>query len=155
MAKLVFGKRIAKEAVIRPSAAAVIFDETGEKVLITQRTDNSRWCLPGGGMDSGESVEEACVREVMEETGLEVQVSRLIGIYSSPDSMIIYADGNKIQGFTAVFEAKITGGKLGLSNETLDAGFYSLDDMKEIDLMENSWQRIEDALARVDKAFYR
>jgi 8-oxo-dGTP pyrophosphatase MutT (NUDIX family) len=100
-------------------------------------------------------VEEACVREVMEETGLEVQVSRLIGIYSSPDSMIIYADGNKIQGFTAVFEAKITGGKLGLSNETLDAGFYSLDDMKEIDLMENSWQRIEDALARVDKAFYR
>ena len=155
MAKLVFGERIAREAVIRPSAAAVIFDDSGEKVLITKRTDNERWCLPGGGMDSGESVEEACVREVLEETGLKVQVSRLIGIYSSPNSIIIYADGNKIQGFTAVFEAKISGGELGLSDETLDAGYYSLDDMKEVDLMENSWQRIEDALARSDSAFYR
>ena len=62
MAKLIYGDRIGKRGVLRGGASAIIFDESREKVLLTKRTDNGRWCIPGGGMDPGESVEEACVR---------------------------------------------------------------------------------------------
>ena len=74
MSKTSFGERIGKEGQLRPGASALIFNETRDCILMTQREDNSRWCLPGGGMDSGESAAEACVREVLEETGLAVKV---------------------------------------------------------------------------------
>ncbi len=69
MSTLRFGERIRKEGVLRPGASALIFDEAREGVLLTRREDNGRWCLPGGGMDPGESAAEACVREVLEEMG--------------------------------------------------------------------------------------
>ncbi len=97
MAKLIHGDRIGKRGVLRVGASSIIFDESREKVLLTKRTDNGRWCLPGGGMDPGESVEEACVREAYEETGLHVKVTRLVGVYTTPNLVIEYADGNVIQ----------------------------------------------------------
>ena len=82
------GERIGKEGALRVGASALIFDEARDRILMTQRSDNSRWCLPGGGMDPGESASETCIREVMEETGLQVQVTRLIGVYTTPDMLI-------------------------------------------------------------------
>ena len=58
MSKSLYGDRIGKMAKLRVGASAIIFDETREKILITRRTDNGLWCLPGGGMDPGESVME-------------------------------------------------------------------------------------------------
>ena len=69
MSKLVYGDRIGKDGQLRPGASAIIYGESKEYVLLTRRSDNGRWCLPGGGMDPGESVAEACAREVLEETG--------------------------------------------------------------------------------------
>ena len=66
---LIYGDRIGKLGEIVPACDAVIFDSTGDKVLLTRRTDNGRWCLPGGAMDPGESASECCAREVLEETG--------------------------------------------------------------------------------------
>ena len=106
MSIMTFGDRIGKEGVLRIGASALIFDDSREKVLMTQREDNSRWCLPGGGMDPGESAAETCVREVLEETGLVVRVTRLVGIYTTPDILIEYRDGNKIQPVTFSFEAE-------------------------------------------------
>ena len=83
MSNLSFGQRIGKEGELRPGASALIFNETRDRILMTQREDNNRWCLPGGGMDPGERAAEACVREVLEETGLEVRVVRLVGVYTS------------------------------------------------------------------------
>ena len=114
------GERIGKEGALRVGASALIFDEARDRILMTQRSDNSRWCLPGGGMDPGESASETCIREVMEETGLQVQVTRLIGVYTTPDMLIEYLDGNKVQPVSFSFEAEITGGELGLSDETID-----------------------------------
>ena len=56
-----------------------------DRVLLTYRTDVPVWILPGGGVEPRESVEQAAVRETYEETGLEVQVVRLVGIYSRPN----------------------------------------------------------------------
>ena len=150
-----FGERIGKEGVLRPGASAIIFDEARERVLMTQREDNSRWCLPGGGMDPGESAAEACVREVLEETGLEARVTRLIGIYTTPDILIEYPDGNKIQPVAFSFEAEITGGELGLSDEAIAFGWYTVADIEAMDAMEHHVTRIRDAVKSIPEAIFQ
>jgi 8-oxo-dGTP pyrophosphatase MutT (NUDIX family) len=145
MSKLIYGDRIGADARLAQGAAAIIFDENREKVLLTQRSDNGRWCLPGGGMDPGESASEACIRETMEETGLEVRVTRLVGIYTSPDLIIEYADGNCWQPVAMTFEADVVGGELRLSDETTDYGYFLVDRLDDVDLMEHHLERIQDA----------
>ncbi len=103
--KLIHGERVARQASLRPGASAIIFDSSRKKVLLTRRSDNGRWCLPGGGMDPGESAEETCVREALEETGLQVRVTKLVGIYTSPNIMVEYADGGRVQPVSFSFEA--------------------------------------------------
>ena len=155
MCTLIYGDRIGTDARLVPAATAIIFDETREKVLLTQRSDNGRWCLPGGGMDPGESAEEACVRETIEETGLEVRTTRLVGIYTSPDVIVVYADGERCQQVAMTFEAKVTGGELRLSDETTDHGYFSVDSLNGLDLMEYHLEQIQDAVQNLPEAIVR
>lgn len=155
MSTLKFGERIGKEGVLRPGASALVFDEAREKILLTRRADNGRWCLPGGGMDPGESAAEACAREVLEETGLEVRVTKLVGVYTTPDLLIEYPGGNKIQPVAFSFEVEITGGKLTLSDETTEFGWYTLAEMEAMDIMENHVQRIRDAVKNRPEAVFQ
>jgi len=75
-------------------------------------------------IEPGESIAEGCEREVFEETGLRVQVLRLTGVYSDPDRMTVYPDGNKAQVIVLNFEIEQVGGELGISDETTDAHFF-------------------------------
>jgi ADP-ribose pyrophosphatase YjhB (NUDIX family) len=68
---------------VRPSVSAVIFDRR-RRLLLQQRSDGGQWGLPGGSVEIGESVSDAVVREVREETGLTVTPRRLVGVYSDP-----------------------------------------------------------------------
>jgi 8-oxo-dGTP pyrophosphatase MutT (NUDIX family) len=133
-----------QEGKIRVGCSAIIFNNEG-KFLLTRRKDNGQWCLPSGGLEPGESVEETCIREVFEETGLHVDIKRLIGIYSNRDQLVIYDDGGKFQILALHFEAEITGGTLGLSDETTDFGYFSLDEIKEMDLIHSHTERILDS----------
>lgn len=155
MAQLVYGDRIGKSAQIRVGCSALIFDQSGEKILLTRRSDNGEWCLPGGGLDAGESAEEACIREVWEETGLTVEVVRLIGIYTTPHRIIVYKDGNRFQYISFSFEVKIVAGAPGLSDEVTEVGFFTLDEIAQVNLMENHQIRIEDARVGQAAAFIR
>ncbi len=148
------GERIGKNGVLRVGSAAVIFDQRREKVLLTRRTDNGQWCLPGGGMEPGESGAENCIREVFEETGLRVRIVRLIGVYSDPNDLVEYPDGNKVQIVALSFEAEPVGGLLGLSSETTEAGYFSLEEIEHMDLLSPHFQRIRDAFAGKKAAFY-
>jgi ADP-ribose pyrophosphatase YjhB (NUDIX family) len=67
--------------------------------------------LPSGKIEPGESVTEACVREVLEETGLNTEVVKLIGVYSNPHQLVEYPNGNRIHLISLCFEVKVTGGK--------------------------------------------
>jgi 8-oxo-dGTP pyrophosphatase MutT (NUDIX family) len=155
MAKVLFGPRLGREGKLRVGCSATIFDTKREKVLLTQRADNGRWCLPGGGMESGESTAEACEREVWEETGLKVRATRLIGVYSNPDQLVIYADGNKAFFVVMSFEAEIIEGELGLSNETIAFGYYSLQEMESMPMHGQHKQRVEDALLNQQAALMK
>lgn len=146
MTQVLYGPRLGKEGQIRVGCSAVIFDEKREKVLLTQRTDNGRWCVPGGGMEPGESAAEACEREVWEETGLKVRATRLIGVYSNPDQLVIYPDGYKAFFIVISFEVEILEGELGLSNETTAFGYFSLKEMESMPMHGEHKMRVADAL---------
>ncbi|MGD0877861.1 MAG: NUDIX domain-containing protein [Anaerolineales bacterium] len=124
--KVVYGERIGKEGKLRLGCSAVLLGNERQTVLLTRRSDNSQWCLPGGMINAGESVAEGCEREVFEETGLKDRVVRLTGVYSNPNRLTIYPDGNKAFVIVLSFEAELIGGKLGLSDETTDVRFFPL-----------------------------
>ncbi len=155
MAKIIVGHRVGQNGTIRVGCSAVIFDEDREKILLTRREDNNQWCLPGGGMEPGESASETCVREVEEETGLHVTIKRLIGVYTTPDELIVYRDGNKIQLVALCFEAEIVGGELRLSDETTEYGYFSYQEIQGLDLLMNHARRIEDAYSGKTTTFIR
>jgi 8-oxo-dGTP pyrophosphatase MutT (NUDIX family) len=155
MKKVLRGERIGKEGRIRLGCSAIIFDEAHEKVFLTKRADNGLWCLPGGGVDPGESVEETVIREVQEETGLTVRVLRLIGVYSDPNWLVVYNESDSVQIVALNFEVLITAGKPGLSNETSDWGYYSLEEIEELDMLLNHHTRIRDAFTSQREAFVR
>lgn len=155
MAKLIYGDRIGKQGRLRLGCSATIFDSARQKVLLTRRTDNGQWCLPGGGMDPGESAAEACAREVFEETGLRVQIVQLLGVYSNPDVLIEYADGNRFQIVALNFEAQITEGEPRIREEVTEVGYFSGEEIDELDLMSHHRERIRDAFAGQPAAFIR
>lgn len=155
MAKLVYGERIGREGKLMVGCSAVLFDESREKILLTRRSDNGRWCLPGGQMERGESLSETAIREVEEETGLQVQIKRLIGVYSTPHRLLEYADGNRYQLVSCSFEVGLLGGTLTLSNETTEFGYFSAAEIAEMDVMDHHIERIEDAFNTQEQAFIR
>ena len=152
---LLYGDRIGKLGKLVPSCSAVIFDPTGQILLLARRSDNGEWCLPGGAMDPGESAAECCAREVLEETGLVVLVGRLIGVYSTPHRIIEYADGNRRQGLTLNFEAVAIGGDLRVTDETTEVGYFSRVQMESMAVMEPVYERVTDAFADLEPAFVR
>ena len=145
MTQILYGDRIGKDGELRVGSCAVIFNEKREKILLTQRTDNGLWCLPGGKMEPGESIEECCQREVFEETGLEIKTIRLIGVYSNHDQLVVYPDGHKVQIVVLSFEAEVTGGNLGLSDETTAAAFHTLSEMESMPIHGRHLERVKDA----------
>ena len=154
MTKVLYGPRLGKEGKIRLGCSAAILDKDG-RVLLTRRTDNGQWCLPGGRMESGESVAEACEREVWEETGLRVHVKRLVGVYSHSDQLVVYPDGNKAHIVALHFEAEIISGEPGLSNETTDFGYFSMEELQDMEFLGRHKERIVDTLGKHSQALIK
>jgi len=140
------GDRIGREGTLRLGCCAVIFDSDRNRAFLTRREDNGRWCLPGGHVQPGESVTEACQREVLEETGLEVRTTRLVGVYSNVDLLAVYPDGTKVQVVVLSFEVEVIGGSPRLSPETTDFGYFDLDQMAHLAMHGRHRQRVEHAL---------
>lgn len=155
MAELVTGDRVARHGDLRLGCSAAIFDEPRQRVLLMQRNDNRLWCLPSGGMDSGESVSETIIREVEEETGLVVGVVGLVGVYSSPHVLVRYPDGNQFQIVSLCFAAEVIGGDLCTTDEAVSVGYFTRDEVAAIDVMANHVERIRDAFDYGGSPFIR
>jgi len=154
MTQVLYGDRIAKQGKIRLGCSAAIFDKQG-RVLLTKRRDNGQWCLPSGGVEPGESVAEGCEREVLEETGLSVRVKRFVGVYSHPDQLTVYSETDKFQIIALHFEAEIIGGELGLSDETSDYGYFTMEEIDGLEMLGRHKERIIDTLANQNEAFIK
>ncbi|WP_097319149.1 NUDIX domain-containing protein [Paractinoplanes atraurantiacus] len=113
-----------------PSANVVVTNEAGE-VLLVRRSDNGNWALPGGAMDLGESLPETAVRETLEETGIQVEITGLVGIYTDPRHVILYTSNGEVrQEFSVVLSARLIGGAPTTSEETTEVRWTSA---REID----------------------
>ncbi len=145
---------VSKARQLRPSVAAIIINDDGH-VLLQRRSDNGLWGLPGGGVEIGESVSTAIVREVREETGLTVEIERLVGVYSDPRFQVVrYADGNVVHYINTLFVCRILGGTLQTCEETLDLQFFNPAHLPEGMLLSHRI-RVQDAAANLPEGFIR
>jgi 8-oxo-dGTP pyrophosphatase MutT (NUDIX family) len=139
---------------VSPGVAAVIFD-SDRRILFLKRTRSDYWSLPGGRLDLGESAQECCVRETLEETGLRTRIVRLIALNTDPARVVHYPDGNIFQSFVICFEAEIVGGSLTESAESEEFRWCGPDEIDSIKLIPDSRQNALDAWANELAAFIR
>jgi ADP-ribose pyrophosphatase YjhB (NUDIX family) len=127
---------------IVPGGAAVVTDGHG-RVLLQRRADSGNWSLPGGVMEIGETLGQAVIRETFEETGLHVELTDILGIYTDPGHVIAYADGEVRQEFVVAFTARILGGDLRVSDESTDLRFVAPDDLPRLPMHDSVRLRLE------------
>ncbi len=108
------------------------------------RTDNGNWAVPGGGMDLGESITNAAVRETREETGIICEITGLVGIYSNPRHVIHYTSNDEVrQEFSIVFTARPVGGQLQPSSESSQPQWVSPASVANLRMHTSMRQRIQ------------
>ena len=119
---------------VRLSVSAIVRRATqAQEILLMRRSDNALRGLPGGYVEPGETVVVATQREVREETGYEISVGRLVGVYSDPKTQVLeYPDRARVQAINLCFEA-VAGdrGEATTPEETLEIGFFDTDALPE------------------------
>ncbi|WP_280433672.1 NUDIX hydrolase [Nocardia brasiliensis] len=138
---------------IKVAVSAFVRNADG-KILMIHRTDNNKFSIPGGGQEVGETVADAVVREVREETGIDVEVDQLIGVYSNPHHVIAYDDGEVRQEFSICFRAKPIGGELRTSDESKEVKWVSPEDLSKLDIHPSIKLRIDHGLTETATPYF-
>ena len=155
MVKIITSQRAGKDGKLAVGCSAAVFDENNQRILLICRADNGKWAVPGGYMEAGENFFEACAREVFEETGLQVQVKRLIGVYTNPHLRVEYPDGNRWQLVILHFEAEILSGELSQSDESSALQFYSQAEIANLEMGSLDRFRVADAFSNQQSTMIR
>ncbi|MFI9780394.1 NUDIX domain-containing protein [Streptomyces sp. NPDC051956] len=129
------------------AASAVVTDAQG-RILLQRRRDNDLWALPGGGMDMSDSLPGTAVREVKEETGLDVEITGLVGTYTDPRHVIAYSDGEVRRQFNVCFTARVTGGELAISDESTELRFVAPGEMESLPMHHTQRLRLQHFLEK-------
>ena len=118
---------------IRPAAAVAIINDRKE-LLMLHRKDNKKWTMPGGTMEFGESMADCALREVKEESGLNVVIKDIIGTYTDPNIRVSYSDGEVRQEFTIVYYGEVQGYNVSLDEESSNYVWVSFDEVLKLPL---------------------
>lgn len=120
-----------------------------ERLLLIERADDGYWTMPGGMMDVGETFAQAAVREVREETGYEVEVTGVVGLYSDPAHVTSYDDGTVSQECSIVFRGVVTDGEATVSSESTQVRFVGAEEIAGLRMHPSTRLRVEHALRPV------
>ncbi len=143
---------LGQACIISPGTAAFIQNEAGH-ILLQQRSDSGHWGFPGGGVELGERVDQTIVQEVYEETGLHVQPTRVIGVYSDPVDTFIYPHGDQVKLVRTFFACQVTGGQLRADGiESLAVRFFPPEGLPR--LIPQHHRPLHDALANKGKTAF-
>lgn len=135
-----------------PSVVAIVTDDE-DRVLLIHKTDNNLWALPGGGHEIGESIADTVIREVKEETGYDVEVERVTGLYTNPGHVMEYDDGEVRQQFSIAFRAKFLGGTARTSSESRAVRWVHRNELEGLNLHPSMRLRIQHALEDRDAPY--
>ena len=145
--------KIGTDLLLTPGVAAVIIDPTG-RVLLQRRSDDGRWRLPGGAMEPGEEPAETLVREIREETALEVVPERVVGVYSGPEFRVRYDNGDEVMIVSITFACRPVSGEPRVNDdESLEIRYFAPDALPAME--PRHLMRIRDALSNDLRARFR
>jgi ADP-ribose pyrophosphatase YjhB (NUDIX family) len=126
-----------------PSANVIVVNGQGE-ILMIRRTDNGNWALPGGDMGLGESITDAAIRETREETGVDCEITGLLGVYTDPRHVILYTSTGEVrQEFSIVFTARSVGGELRPRSKSDEPQWVSPAAVRRLQMHPSMRQRIQ------------
>jgi 8-oxo-dGTP pyrophosphatase MutT (NUDIX family) len=135
--------------------AVTAFVQDGQgRILMIRRSDNGLYAIPGGALDLGETLTQAVCREVMEETGIVVDVAGLVGVYSDPGHIIEFADGEVRQEFSVCFRASPVGGELRTSDESEEVLWVIPADLDELDIHPSIRLRVSHGLKKDARPYF-
>jgi 8-oxo-dGTP diphosphatase len=136
------------------ATAGVTIVDDGQ-IMLVRRSDDGTWCLPGGKVDFGETIEDAARRECREETGWTVELIGLLGVYSDPaDQVHTYPDGRVAQFVGAVFEARLLEHEGEPDHEVTAVEWFAAGELPE-PLMRCDVPAITDALSDASRPMVR
>jgi ADP-ribose pyrophosphatase YjhB (NUDIX family) len=136
---------------LAPTVFAVVRD-LGGRILLVRRMDTGNWELPGGRVEIGESATAAAVREVREESGVRIAVTRFAGLYTDPEYVMVYpGSGEARQQFAVCLHARVLGGRPRPdSEETSEAGWFEPSELPALPIHPSVRRRITDAITQPD-----
>ncbi|ASO18925.1 ADP-ribose pyrophosphatase YjhB (NUDIX family) [Actinoalloteichus hoggarensis] len=135
------------------AVSAFVLNETGELLMI-RRSDNGLYAIPGGQLELGETLARTVVREVDEETGIAVEPTGVIGLYSNPAHLIAYDDGEVRQEFSICFRARPAGGELHTSSESTEVLWVAHADLDRLSIHPSIRLRIRHGFEDRREPFY-
>lgn len=119
--------------------------------MLQKRRDTGVWALPGGAMEIGEALVQTAIRETREETGLEVEPEYIVGIYTNPDHVVAFSNGEVRQQFSLCFACRIVGGEFRVSEESTEVGFFSPEEIEHLNIHPSIRLRIQHFLEHRDR----
>jgi ADP-ribose pyrophosphatase YjhB (NUDIX family) len=132
----------------------VAVTDTEGRVLLIRRSDNDNWALPGGAMDCGETIAQAAVRETKEETGVDCEITGMVGIYTNPRHVILYTSNGEVrQECSVVFSARASGGQPTPSSESSEVRWVARGDVDDFAMHSSMRQRVAHYLAGLDRPY--
>jgi len=128
-----------------PAAGVLAVDELG-RVLLQRRRDTGQWAIPMGKQELGETVAQCAMRETLEETGVTVEVTGLLGIYSDPGHIVVYTDGEVRQEYEVILLGRPVTGEPTANDEASAAGWFTPGELQELDIHPTQWRQLRDWL---------
>lgn len=137
------------------AAASAIVTLNDGRIVLHKRADNKEWSLLGGGMEYGESISDTILREIKEEAGLKCRIEKVIGLYTNPNHIIEYSDGEIRQEFSICFHCIADNETIVISKESIEIRAFTKEEIELIQLHPAQRIRIDDYFRKEAKAFIR
>lgn len=129
---------------IHPAAAVALI--SNNRLLMLKRFDSGNWTMPGGTMEFGESLKDCAIREVLEETGLNVEICDIIGIYTDPQIVVEYSDGEVRQEFSTLYYGTVKNGAEHIDDESTEYKWVALAELPNIPMADSQKIRVNDVI---------